>query len=200
MAEVEYSTTAKLPVETIWDFVKEIDNWAPFVTGYQSHEKENENDSVWLLKGDVGAMTRTLKFRVHITEWAGPERVTFEMEGLNEMMEGGGVFQMLAWEDGADAEAAPAPVRHNWLQRLGLAILRFFFRLFRGRAERADSADAGPGEGMARLTFTLRMDPGGPMGPMINAMIKPAMLVAAEDLGNRIIGHLEQEGGAAASN
>ena len=31
------------------------------------------------------------------------------------------------------------------------------------------------------------------MGPMINAMIKPAMTVAAEDLANRIVGHLETE-------
>ena len=44
---------------------------------------------------------------------------------------------------------------------------------------------------MARLEFKLRLDPGGPMAPMVNAMIKPAMLVAAEDLANKIIGHLE---------
>jgi hypothetical protein len=29
MAEVEYSSVAKLPVETIWEFVQEMDNWAP---------------------------------------------------------------------------------------------------------------------------------------------------------------------------
>ncbi len=44
MAESEYSTTARLPLETIWDFVKEMDNWAPFLTGYQAHEKQSETD------------------------------------------------------------------------------------------------------------------------------------------------------------
>jgi hypothetical protein len=200
VAEVEYSTTAKLPVDTIWDFVKEIDNWAPLLTGYQSHEKENEDDSVWVLKGDIGAMTRTLQFRVHVSEWAGPERVTFELEGLNEAMSGGGVFVMQPFEDDSALPAVPATPQHNWFQRLGLSILRFFFRRFRGEAERAVTADAGPGEGMARLTLTLTMHPGGPMAPMINAMIKPAMLVAAEDLGNRIVGHLEQDRGDATSN
>jgi hypothetical protein len=29
---------------------------------------------------------------------------------------------------------------------------------------------------------------------MVNAMIKPAMAVAAEDLANRIVGHLERRG------
>jgi hypothetical protein len=67
------------------------------------------------------------------------------------------------------------------------------FQLFRGKAQRAQTADAGPGKGMARLTFRLRMSPGGPMGPMLNAMIKPAMVVAAEDLANRIIEHVEQK-------
>jgi carbon monoxide dehydrogenase subunit G len=192
MAEVEYSTTAKLPVETIWDFVREIDNWAAYMTGYQSHEKENADDSVWVLKGDVGAMTRTLKFRVHVSEWAGPERVTFELEGLNEQMSGDGEFVMQSYE-AEIVETASAPARKSWLQRAVEAVVRFFFRLFRGRAERAASADTGPGEGMARLRFRLEMRPGGPMGPMINAMIKPAMTVAAEDLANRIVGHLETE-------
>jgi hypothetical protein len=137
-------------------------------------------------------MTRTLKFRVHVSEWAGPERVVFQLEGLNEQMTGDGVFLMAPFEEEAEAPEAP---RYNLFQRIGLAITRFFFRLFRGEAQRGWSADAGPGRGMARLTFRLRMEPGGPMGPMINAMIKPAMVVAAEDLAGRIVGHLEQEHG-----
>jgi carbon monoxide dehydrogenase subunit G len=188
--ETSYTTTAKLPVQAIWDFVREMDNWAPFVTGYQSHEKENEDDSVWVLKGDVGVLARTLKFRVHVAEWAGPERVTFELEGLNESMKGGGCFVMQPYEE-AGAVAAPAPPRAGPLQRIFEAIARFFFRLFRGRSQRATPADAGPGAGMARMTFQLRIDPGGPMAPMINAMMKPAMLPAAEDLANKILAHLE---------
>lgn len=195
MAEVEYSTTAKLPVQTIWDYVHDMDNWAPFLTGYQSHEKQNEDDSEWVLKGDLGAMTRTVKLAVHVTEWAGPERVTFTLKGLNEQVEGRGRFTLAPYEneaDAADADTARAP-KKNPIVRLIEAVLRFFFRLFRGRAERGADADAGPGAGMSRLTFTLELNAGGPMGPMANAMMKPAMSVAAEDLANRIIGHLEQQ-------
>ena len=36
---------------------------------------------------------------------------------------------------------------------------------------------------------------GGPMGPMVDAMIRPPMAAAAEDLANRIIGHLERTHG-----
>ena len=69
MPEAEYSTSARLPVPVIWDYVREMDNWAPFLRGYQSHEKHGDRDSVWVLKGDVGMVTRTVKFRVHVDEW-----------------------------------------------------------------------------------------------------------------------------------
>ena len=98
MPEVEYSTTAKLPVSVIWDFVQEMDNWAEFVAGYESHEKHSDDDSTWVLKGDVGVLTRTVKFEVHIDEWAGPERVLFSLKGMNEPMEGSGTFLLAPYE------------------------------------------------------------------------------------------------------
>jgi len=186
--ETEYSTTARVPVETIWDFVREMDNWASFLTGYQSHRKENENDSLWVLKGDVGVLSRTLEFRVHVTEWAGPHRVVFELEGLNEPMRGGGEFRMEPCAEAGPASPAPQP---GWLTRLLEPLVRFLFRLFHGGVERAPGADSRPGQGMARLTFRLRLDPGGPMAPMLSAMMKPALRPAAEDLAQRIVAHLE---------
>jgi carbon monoxide dehydrogenase subunit G len=194
----EYSTTAKLPVETIWDFVKDMDNWATYVTGYQSHEKQSETDSVWVLKGDVGVMARVLRFQVHITEWNGPARVCFELKGMNEPMEGSGSFEMQRYEV-ADAAPAEAPPAKNLLLRLLEAVVRFFLRLLGGGApRRAAGADAGPGAGMAKLTFRLQIDPGGPMAPMVNAMMKPAMLPAAEQLANAIMARLEESHGATA--
>lgn len=186
MAEVEYTTTAELPVEVIWEFVKEMDNWARFVTGYQGHEKQSETDSVWTLKGDVGVLARRLRFRVQVTEWAGPERVAFALTGLNEPMQGSGSF--LLERSGSEAPPPAAP-RRGLLARLVEALFRLLFRLRHGRTTRPDaSAVGGPG---ARLTFRLRIDPGGPMAPMVNAMMRPAMLPAAESLANRIMAHLE---------
>ncbi len=198
MPEVEYSTTAKLPVTLIWDFVKEMDNWAGFVAGYQSHEKQGEDDSLWVLKGDVGVLARTVKFQVHVEEWAGPDRVTFTLKGVNEPMEGAGTFLLQAWEGeagGAPPSGAAVARREGWLTRLLAAIARFFYRLRHGRARRAASADAGPGAGMAKLTFRLRVSPGGPMAPMVDALMRPMMMPAAEDLANRIMETLEQRHG-----
>lgn len=193
MPIAEYSTSTKLPIETIWNFVKEMDNWADLVTGYQSHEKQSDEDSTWVLKGDLGPMSRMLKLQVHITEWNGPERVAFELKGINELMDGHGIFELSTYEEEAvpGADAAPAE-RKNFILRLLEAIMRFFVRLLSGGApERAATADAGPGEGMAKLTFKLEIKPGGPMAPMIDSLMKPVMLPAAEQLAGSIMVRLE---------
>ena len=188
MPEAEYSTTARLPVQTIWDYVREMDNWAPFLRGYQSHVKQNDTESVWVLKGDVGMVTRTVKFRVHIDEWGEPSRVLFTLSGVNEPLEGGGEFRLEPYEDAAAAAAAPAPVKLGLFARL----MRWLYRLFAGRSERAADANAGPGTGMSRLGFSLRIKPGGPMGPMVDALMKPLMLPVAEELADRIMAELEK--------
>ena len=54
MPEVEYSTKMALSRALVWDFVKDMNNWAPMLTGYQKHEILDEKDSIWTLKGDVG--------------------------------------------------------------------------------------------------------------------------------------------------
>ncbi|MGH0037401.1 MAG: CoxG family protein [Myxococcota bacterium] len=199
MPEVEYTTTAKLPVDAIWDFVKDMENWAPFVAGYQEHEKQSDDDSVWVLKGDVGTLTRTLKFQVHVTEWAGPNRVSFELKGLNEPMNGRGLFLMDRYEDESAGAVATEKPDKGLFARLFERLARFFFRRRFGRATRGEGAGAGPGAGMSRMSFTLVLEPGGPMAPMINAMMKPAMVVAAEDLANKIVGELEARRDAAPS-
>jgi carbon monoxide dehydrogenase subunit G len=169
-----------------------MDHWAAWVAGYQSHQKQSATESVWTLKGDVGVLARTVKFQVTVTEWAGPGRVSFALTGLNEPMRGSGAFVMEAV--GAAGPAPAAATRQGFVARLLAAIARFFFRLRHGRVERAAVAaggDAAPAE--TRLTFRLRVDPGGPMAPMVNALMKPLLVPAAEDLANRILAHLEAQ-------
>jgi carbon monoxide dehydrogenase subunit G len=187
VAEHEYTVETRLPVDEIWEFVEEMDNWAAYLTGYQSHEKQSEEESLWTLKGDVGVLTRTLRFRVRVTEWAGPERVRFRLEGLNEPMRGEGAFTMSATR--TPPASAPAQ-RRGALARAWEWLVRRLFRRVRG-ATPAPGRRA-PGAVEARLTFWLRIEPGGPMAPMIDAMMRPAMAAAAEDLAERIVAEVER--------
>jgi carbon monoxide dehydrogenase subunit G len=188
--EVEYTTTLSLPREAVWDFVKDMNNWAPFLTGYQRHEVLTDEDSIWTLKGDVGVLARVVRLKAHVTEWNGPDRVVFTLTGLNEQVEGGG---QLVMTDAANAPPPSAIVKRSFFRRMLDAFARFLFRLVNGkgpeRAVPANRAGGGPG---SLLTFTLRMDAGGPTGPLVNAMLAPALGPAAEDLANKIAAHLEK--------
>jgi carbon monoxide dehydrogenase subunit G len=190
--EVEYTTTVGLPRERVWDFVKDMNNWAPYLTGYQTHEVLSDTDSIWTLKGDVGVLARIVKLKAHVTEWNGPERVSFTLTGLNEQVDGDGTLEMNAAETAAaaPAPAAAAPIaKRSFFGRILDAIFRFFYRRMHGPAPvRALPAAAGPS---SKLKFRLRMDAGGPTGPLVNAMLAPALLPAAEDLANKIAAHLE---------
>src|SRR5712691_4566970 len=103
MPEVEYVTTMRIQPEVVWEFVRDMNNWAPFLTGYKHHEIESETDSIWTLKGDVGVLSRTVRLKAHVTEWNGPERVAFTLTGLDELVEGGGMLTI------ARPAVAPAP-------------------------------------------------------------------------------------------
>lgn len=83
----------EVSIERIWDFVKDMDKWAPLVPGYIEHEILNERQSTWVFKGDIGIMQKTVKLRIDIKEWIEPNRVSFDLTGLNENFSGSGYFE-----------------------------------------------------------------------------------------------------------
>ncbi len=188
MPEVEYMTTMRLPPDKVWEFVRDLNNWAPFLTGYQHHEIESETDSIWTLKGDVGVLSRTVRLKAHVTEWNGPERVSFTLVGLDEVVEGGGTLTIAKAAQAAASAAKPA--KKSWWRRLVDGWFRMMFRWMHGSGPKRLAPKTGEAE--SRLTFKLRMDAGGPSGPLVNAMLAPALMPAAEDLANKIAAHLEQ--------
>lgn len=189
MPEAEYTTTTPLSVETVWAFVEDMDNWCHHLRGYQHHTRHSERDSTWLLKGDVGAVARKVEFRVHIDEWRPGELVHFTLEGVNEVMEGEGAFRLAPQSaDGATDAAPPTPAAASLLARLW----RWLYHLLFGRVERNSPASAGGASATgANLRFRLRVTPGGPMGPMVDALMKPLMLPVAEELAEKIMAELE---------
>src|ERR1700691_4767033 len=110
MPEVEYTTQVARPREAVWEFVKDMNNWAPYLTGYQTHEVLSETDSIWTLKGDVGVLARVVKLKAHGTEWDRPERVASTLTGVNEQVNGDGTLEMGTAAAAAGVRASTAPV------------------------------------------------------------------------------------------
>ena len=111
MPDVQYTATIDVPRLDVWNFVKDIDNWAPLAKGYQSHESINNDESIWTVKGDIGPLSRITKFQINITEWLEGEGVTFVMKGLNEPISGHGSIRLTDTEGGGTVIQADAEIQ-----------------------------------------------------------------------------------------
>ncbi len=96
MPDVTHVKTVKAPIAATWDFCKDMNNWVRYLKGYEKHEEKSKTDSVWWIKGDVGIMSKTVSFEVHINEWIDNDRVTFSMKGISESMNGKGALRLVA--------------------------------------------------------------------------------------------------------
>jgi carbon monoxide dehydrogenase subunit G len=85
----------ELPITVIWDFVKEMDNWAPLVPGYINHEKINQRQSTWEVQGGIGGIIKKkISLIINIKEWQPPSRISFDLTG--EKYGGEGYFEAIA--------------------------------------------------------------------------------------------------------
>ncbi len=187
MPEVSYRRPVDASPDAIWDFVKDINKWAPMMMGYVKHEVESERRSLWTLKGDVGILSREVNLQVDITDWEGPARVAFTLTGVGEAVRGGGAFEILGRD--AEAQSMESPGEEPgkqptslWSKFLGW-VVQFVFRkslvasprILEGRAVSA-----------SELVFTWSIEAEGATAPLVNAMLAPAMEPAAAHLASEI--------------
>lgn len=90
----QVSHTAVVPVarEDVWRFVRDINNWATEVPGYQEHVVVDDALSRWKVKGDLKVVSRVMDVEVVVTDWREPDEVCFSVRGLNEQVQGQGRF------------------------------------------------------------------------------------------------------------
>lgn len=133
MPNVTYTATIDVARPAVWDFVQDINNWAPFAHGYQEHEVVNDRESVWVVKGEIGPISRVTKFHVQITEWLEGERVAFILKGLNESVNGEGAIVISDTASGATEVRGDAAIEFGG--SLGPVINQFFVPWLRAGAD-----------------------------------------------------------------
>jgi len=92
MPEIQREIFIDAPINTIWNYVKDIGNWAKQMPGYEEFELINEDDSVWTLNVNIGPFNRNEILEVHVTQWNEPNSVTFELKGRNDPIIGEGSY------------------------------------------------------------------------------------------------------------
>lgn len=110
MQQVEYQKTVQIPLEVMWDFIKDFDNWAPMLNGYQRHHTLNERESIWEIKGTIGKYRRQTKLRASITEWVIRQKVVFKVDGVNEVVTGIGSVTLNPGNNGSQSTILSATI------------------------------------------------------------------------------------------
>jgi len=153
MIETEQTVTVDADIDATWAYARDFERWASIMPGYQTSEIEDEDNSLWILKIGVGAMVRTVKVRVHVDEWAGPERVDFSFKLEGDPVLGNG--QYLAAPNGTDKTdmtlkvqvSGSGPMAPMW-EAMGGPVLPKFARSFaeelKGRIEEHAGGGAMP--------------------------------------------------------
>lgn len=92
MIEAEHSIAIDAGIDTVWDYVKDIRQWANLFPGCRECEIIDEDNSRWVIKVGAGGLVRTVNVLVHIDQWAGPEQVLFSYKLESEPVVGSGTY------------------------------------------------------------------------------------------------------------
>lgn len=86
----ERTIPAERDARDVWDFVRDMSNWASQMPGYLSHEEFDDRHSVWTLQVNMGPFAKPVVIDVAVSEWIEPREVAFRMKGRFEPFHGGG--------------------------------------------------------------------------------------------------------------
>jgi len=90
--EAAHTVAIATSIEDVWDYVRDIGNWARLFPGCQDCVIVDDHASRWTLKVGAGGMVRTVNVLVHVDRWDGPERVNFSFKLEKEPVVGSGVY------------------------------------------------------------------------------------------------------------
>lgn len=95
MPKIRREATVPLPLELVWDFVSDMNNWAADMPGYITHQMLSDRQSIWRLRGDVGILSREVELLVNVIEWNERSSIGFTVKGTQEPVSGRGSLEMV---------------------------------------------------------------------------------------------------------
>lgn len=96
MIETEQTVTIRESIDNVWDFARNVRGWAELMPGMQECDVIDDDNSRWTLKVGVGGLVRTVKVRVSVDQWDGPERVFFSYKLEGDPVHGGGSYHAVS--------------------------------------------------------------------------------------------------------
>lgn len=197
---MEHDLLIAAPFDRVWPFVRDMNNWAPLVTGYQRHQKLNDRESIWFLKGELGGVTRIAEFKAVVEEWDENGRVAFTLQGINEPVTGKGIFVAEPSRDansaGAPLVSHPTPAPGVGMRILNMIVRSLFHAIFSGNRQAPSGPSRPPSRSAqregTRIVFSLTLNASGMAGAVMNMLIAPMLKPVAEHLTSGIASMIMQ--------
>jgi carbon monoxide dehydrogenase subunit G len=151
MLSTAEKTQIAVPLSDVWKYVSVPANWAAQFPGYVSFEEINPNEYTWTIKVGLGGLVRTVKIRVHVTEWNEPTHVAFTLEGITEPISGTGSFNASEVAAGSTEIALELSISGsgsmaNMMEAMARPVLPKLGQTFCTRLKNAIEEDAGVAE------------------------------------------------------
>ncbi|MFC7783873.1 SRPBCC family protein [Rossellomorea sp. GCM10028870] len=77
----------------VWEFIRDMNAWAPLVHGYKEHSIVSDVQSTWKFTIHYGVVSKKVQVKVLITDWKEPSHVKFILRGINQKFTGVGFFK-----------------------------------------------------------------------------------------------------------
>ncbi len=77
----------------VWEFIRDMNAWAPLVPGYKEHTIVSDVQSTWKFTLRFGVLSKKVHVKVLVTEWKEPSEVMFILRGINQKFTGEGFFK-----------------------------------------------------------------------------------------------------------
>ncbi len=99
MPSVTHSATVEAPLASTWAFVRDMQNWAELLPGFEGLTKHSDVDSTWKVRGDVGILTKLVTMDVHVNEWVEQDHVDFSVVCREEPLTAEGTLRARSIDD-----------------------------------------------------------------------------------------------------
>jgi carbon monoxide dehydrogenase subunit G len=93
MIAAEHSVTVEAGIGQVWDYVKDIRQWALLFPGCKDCEVIDDNNSRWVIKVGAGGLVKTVNVLVTVEQWDGPQNVIFTYQLESEPVQGSGSYR-----------------------------------------------------------------------------------------------------------
>lgn len=88
MTGTDYQMTLALPLQDVWSFLNDFNNWANCVDGYIHHREITPLQSIWTLKGEFGLIEKTIQLHVNRIKTATPYHMLVNFSSFQNKLSG----------------------------------------------------------------------------------------------------------------